>query len=472
MEPEPVNENFNDINQKEYFLNCSFNSLIKEKEDSYSLYKQYMDNPSDKNLIKNAFKLDNTTSLINSLYLQSLLGTNKFAKKYLLYNYSINENEKEKITKIKNIKSEKEKFINLLSEIEKCNTIDNIIIKLTEEQKIENPYFRSKYFPNKPIDLNDEHQYFYFLNFYINNPQIYIDNEYFISIIQIIKSLYEKNERVLLYSFLNEAYKNKNHSNYIFYIYYLLREYVNNCENFNDVYNKSNKILNIKYLEILYEKYSHFNIFFNKIKFIFIDCLKNFLKSNVIHSGYDILIAKEKLLPINDEFIEYYISHINFKPIFNRNKQYLIYPENLEVIINIAFDFNDLVPIEQKYYNLSYLKKILFICISPLEEYLTYYKSYILKDKTKNIFQIQKQFKNILCTNILREFNCVPKQLNYIFGSFNWDQSYNSFNSEIVNIVKNNDIILGDYFEKFSQANNINEEELEKMLGKFNKKEK
>ena len=61
------------------------------------------------------------------------------------------------------------------------------------------------------------------------------------------------------------------------------------------------------------------------------------------------------------------------------------------------------------------------------------------------------------------------KQLNYIFGSFNWDKSYNSFNAEIVNITKNNDIILGDYFEKFSKANNINEEELEKMLGKFNK---
>ena len=123
MEPEPINENFNDINEKEYFLNCSFDSLIKEKEDSYSLCKQYMQNPLNKNLIKEAFKLDNTTSLINSLYLQSLLGTNKFAKKYLLYNYSINENEKEKITKVKNIKSEKEKFINLLSKIEKCKRI-------------------------------------------------------------------------------------------------------------------------------------------------------------------------------------------------------------------------------------------------------------------------------------------------------------------------------------------------------------
>ena len=64
---------------------------------------------------------------------------------------------------------------------------------------------------------------FILLNFYLNNPQLYIDNEYFISIIEIIKSLYEKNERVLLYSFLNEAYKNKKHSNYIFIfiIYYV-----------------------------------------------------------------------------------------------------------------------------------------------------------------------------------------------------------------------------------------------------------
>ena len=471
MDPIPDNNNdmVEDINEKEYFSNYSLYSIKKQREKALLFYKEFIDNNLNKNLIKSAFKLDNSTSLINSLYLKSLIGSNKFAKNYLLYNYSINEIDKETIIEEKNIKSEKEKFIILLSNIEKCDSIDQIIIFLCQERKIENPYLRKKKFPNKPIDLNDDHQYFYFLNFYLNNPQLFLENKYYKCIIQIIKSLYEKNERVLLYSFLNEVYKIKNNSNFIFYIYFLLCEYENKVDYFVEIYNKNEKILNIKYLEILYDKYSKFNTFFNSIKDIFLESLKKFINSKVIHSGYDILIIKEKLIPINKDFIDYYINHISFKPIFNRKKEYVIYPENLEVIINISLDFNDLAPIEQKYYNLSILKKIFFNSISPLEEYLTYYKFYVIKEKN-NIFQIQNKFKGILCTKILRDFNCYPKQLNYIFGSFNWEQNYNSFNSNIVNVDKFNDIVLGDYFEKFAKASNISEEDLEKMLGKFIRK--
>ena len=146
MDPIPDNNNdmVEDINEKEYFSNYSLYSIKKQREKALLFYKEFIDNNLNKNLIKSAFKLDNSTSLINSLYLKSLIGSNKFAKNYLLYNYSINEIDKEKIIEEKNIKSEKEKFIILLSNIEKCDSIDQIIIILCQERKIENPYLRKK----------------------------------------------------------------------------------------------------------------------------------------------------------------------------------------------------------------------------------------------------------------------------------------------------------------------------------------
>ena len=132
MDPIPDNNNdmVEDMNEKEYFSNFSLYSIKKQREKALLFYKEFIDNNLNKNLIKSAFKLDNSTSLINSLYLKSLIGSNKFAKNYLLYNYSINEIDKEKIIEEKNIKSEKEKFIILLSNIEKCDSIDQIIIIL------------------------------------------------------------------------------------------------------------------------------------------------------------------------------------------------------------------------------------------------------------------------------------------------------------------------------------------------------
>lgn len=476
MESTPQSEN--NLNQNDIILTETQNpapniednkySIKIMKEKAISLAKEYENDNSKVELIKNAFQLDNTNSYINSLYIQSLKGKNDFPEIFLNFNYSLDENEMKKINPNSNSISEKEKFTQYISKLENCNTLDDIFIFSSTQTKITNPFDREKYFPNKPIDLTNDHQFHYYMNFYLSEPSLFLNNQYFKSMIAIIKVLYEKNERTLLYGFLHNLSNNKKKSNLILCIYYLLSIYNNeNIKLFNEVYSITEKMLSSEILELLVKQTNNFNKYFETVKPIFIECLNNFLKSKLIHSVYDTIIKKEKIAPLNEETISYFLEHISFKPLFDHKDSFTIYPETLEIIVNTSFTFKDLLPLEAKNYYLIKLKKLFFSVISSLEQFLTYYKYYIHLNKN-HIRILEKKFENCKITNIINEGNMNLKQVNYIFNSNNWNKDITNFNLEIDKLKKNKtEVYLGDYFEKFCEAEDIDDNQIKELIGEY-----
>jgi len=447
-------------------------SISNLKEKALLLAKEYEKDISKTDLIKSAFDLDNTNSYINSLYIQSLKGKNEFPEIFLNFNYSLDEKEKQKINPNNNNNiSEKEKFNDYITKLENINSLDDIFIFSSTQNKLENPFDRIKYLPNKPIDINNDHLYFYYINLFLSDPSIFLHNQYFKSVIIIIKTLYEKNERVLLYSFLHDISDKKKSNNFIICIYYLLYIYVGKVDLFKEVYLKTEKMLSTDILDLLIKESINFSNYFEKIKPIFIECLKGFLNSKLMHSAYDLIIKKEKIASLNEETISYFLDHISFKPLFNYKEIYSIYPEPLEIVVNIYFTFKDLHALEiQKYYLLK-LNNLFFSIISSIQEFLTYYKYYIHPNKN-HIRILEKKMETIKKVNVFKDGHFNLKKTNFVFNSFNWNKDLNTFNNEIEKCIKlKNEVYLGDYFEKFCNSININEDGLKEILGNFKKGE-
>ncbi len=445
-------------------------SIQNLKEKALLLAKEYENDTSKTDLIKSAFDLDNTNSYINSLYIQSLKGKNEFPEIFLNFNYSLDEKDKQKINPNNNSNiSEKEKFIDCITKLENINSLDDLFIFSSTQTKLENPFNKAKYLPNKPIDINNDHLYFYYINFYLSDPSLFLNNQYYKSVILIIKTLYEKNERVLLYSFLNDISNKKKKNNFIICIYYLLYIYVGKVDLFKDIYLKTEKMLSTDILDLLIKESINFSNYFEKIKPSFIECLQNFLNSKLMHSAYDLIIKKEKIASLNEETISYFLNHISFKPLFNYKETYSIYPEPLEIVINTSFTFKDLHPLEIKNYYLLKVNNLFFSIISSIQEFLTYYKYYILPNKN-HIRILEKKMETIKKVNLFKEGNFNLKKTNFVFSSFNWNKDLNSFNTEIEKCHKHkNEVYLGDYFEKFCEGVNISESELKEILGEFKK---
>ena len=140
-------------------------------------------------------------------------------------------------------------------------------------------------------------------------------------------------------------------------------------------------------------------------------------------------------------------------------------------MVNIYFTFKDLHALEiQKYYLLK-LNNLFFSIISSIQEFLTYYKYYIHPNKN-HIRILEKKMETIKKVNVFKDGHFNLKKTNFVFNSFNWNKDLNTFNNEIEKCIKlKNEVYLGDYFEKFCNSININEDGLKEILGNFKKGE-